>query len=139
MSCNFYLSGGLFAGMLGKALFRWKKGRLKLCLFSLEIGKTGVIVKNRCYSQDRCDFFFLYYSLNLVYHAIVIPLPVHPLTLPHPIPPAPCLYEGAPPPTHPQLTTLAFPYAASSSHQRDCILTTNKHFSVMQSVSRVKL
>ena len=45
MSCNFYLSGGLFAGMLGKALFRWKKGRLKLCLFSLEIGKTGVIVK----------------------------------------------------------------------------------------------
>ena len=41
MSCNFYLSGGLFAGMLGKALFRWKKGRLKLCLFSLEIGKTG--------------------------------------------------------------------------------------------------
>lgn len=37
--------GGLFAGMLGKALFRWKKGRLKLCLFSLEIGKTGVIVK----------------------------------------------------------------------------------------------
>ena len=38
-------SGGLFAGMLGKALFRWKKGRLKLCLFSLEIGKTGVIVK----------------------------------------------------------------------------------------------
>lgn len=45
MSCNFYLSGGLFAGMLGKALFMWKKGRLKLCLFSLEIGKTGVIVK----------------------------------------------------------------------------------------------
>jgi len=45
MSCNFYLFGGLFAGMLGKALFRWKKGRLKLCLFSLEIGKTGVIVK----------------------------------------------------------------------------------------------
>ena len=45
MSCNFYLSGGLFAGMLGKALFRWKKGRLKLCFFSLEIGKTGVIVK----------------------------------------------------------------------------------------------
>lgn len=45
MSCNFYLSGGLFAGMLGKALLRWKKGRLKLCLFSLEIGKTGVIVK----------------------------------------------------------------------------------------------
>ena len=60
MSCNFYLSGGLFAGMLGKALFRWKKGRLKLCLFSLEIGKTGVIVKplvvtNMYYCQQKTE------------------------------------------------------------------------------------
>ena len=62
MSCNFYLSGGLFAGMLGKALFRWKKGRLKLCLFSLEIGKTGVIVKSASsFSKEPLVVTNMYY------------------------------------------------------------------------------
>lgn len=40
MPCNFCQSGGPFAGMLVKALFRWKKDRLRLYLFSLEIEKN---------------------------------------------------------------------------------------------------
>ena len=40
-------------GMLGKALFRWKKGRLKLCLFSRNRKNRGyckiLINKTACY------------------------------------------------------------------------------------------
>ena len=57
MPCNFCQSGGPFAGMLVKALFRWKKDRLRLYLFSLEIEKNKGYCKKRSYSQDRCAFF----------------------------------------------------------------------------------
>ena len=58
MPCNFCQSGGPFAGMLVKALFRWKKDRLRLYLFSLEIEKTRVIVKNGAIVKIGVHFFF---------------------------------------------------------------------------------
>ena len=58
MPCNFCQSGGPFAGMLVKALFRWKKDRLRLYLFSLEIEKTRVIVKNGAIVKSGVHFFF---------------------------------------------------------------------------------
>lgn len=58
MPCNFCQSGGPFAGMLVKALFRWKKDRLRLYLFSLEIEKTRVIVKkNGAIVKISVNFF----------------------------------------------------------------------------------
>ena len=58
MPCNFCQSGGPFAGMLVKALFRWKKDRLRLYLFSLEIEKkTWVIVKNGAIVKIGVHFF----------------------------------------------------------------------------------
>jgi hypothetical protein len=44
------------------------------------------------------------------------PFPVFPLQTSYPLPlPSPCFFEGAPPPTHSCLSSIAFPYTGASS------------------------
>ena len=65
-------------------------------------------------------FFFLifYWIFFFNYISNIFPFPGLPFRNPLSHPPFPCLYEGAPPPTHSCLPAMTFTYAIASNSLR---------------------
>jgi hypothetical protein len=75
------------------------------------------LIHNKIKTIKQILYYFFYFLLDIlfIYISNVIPFPSFPSTNPLSHPPSPRLYEGAPPPTHSYLTTLAFPYTGALS------------------------